>query len=230
MCCLRATSSKSARADKYREEKELRKPENELSSKTKVWRSKSRGICEQCQNQAETKALAFPRRHQGTWGGPRVGVPIPTAAARAGVLPGTHTQTRGHRRSTPAPAKWHVPAGLLNISLNFRTTLRALEFPPFSYTCICCARSIPSRKVCSILLFLHSTLPIYSPAVLSCPLAYLPPGTCALNSSVVSPSAITPLRFPQALCREIKVAGMLRYGGDGEYPRKKTGITDDCLE
>ena len=78
MYCLRATPSEGARAAKYKEEKELRKLENELSLKTKVWRSKSRGVCEECQNQAETKALAFPKCHQGSWGCTSTGVPVPT--------------------------------------------------------------------------------------------------------------------------------------------------------
>lgn len=56
------------------------------------------------------------------------------------------------------------------------------------------------------------------------------PGTRALNCSVVSPSVITLLSFPWALCGEIKASGMLRYVGDGGYPRKLTGITDGCLE
>lgn len=43
-----------------RRREELRQLESQLSPKTKVWRSKSRGICEEGQNQAETKALAFP--------------------------------------------------------------------------------------------------------------------------------------------------------------------------
>lgn len=71
---------------------------------------------------------------------------------------------------------------------------------------------------------------IYSPVILICPFVYLPLGTCALNSSVVSPSVITPLCFPWALCGEIKASGMLQYSGDRGYPRKITGITDDCLE
>lgn len=43
---LRAAPSEGARADKYKEEKQLCKLENELSLKTKVrvWRSKSKGI------------------------------------------------------------------------------------------------------------------------------------------------------------------------------------------
>lgn len=52
---------------------------NELSLKTKVWRSKGSGIQEECQNQAETKALASPGCRQGSRGGTRVSVPVPTA-------------------------------------------------------------------------------------------------------------------------------------------------------
>lgn len=139
---------------------------NELSLKTKAWRSKGSGIHEECQNQAETKALASPGCRQGSRGGtgsvslspqpdhmlgylwpPQTGVPR---------LQGTRTQSRhdpGHEQTALAATRQRVPAGLLD-TLDFKTAPKALKFPPLYYICIYCARSIPSRKVCSILFFI----------------------------------------------------------------------------
>lgn len=70
-------------------------------------------------------------------------------------------------------------AGLLNIPLNFRTTLKALKSPPSSSIGAYCAIPMPSCKVCGVLFFIcfpHARLRIYSPVILTCPLAYLTRG------------------------------------------------------
>lgn len=172
-----------------RRRKELRRLESRLGLKTKVGRSKSRGICEEGQNQAETKALAFPGGAGVAQGSPSLqpdpqrvlGCLRPPQLGGGGFSPAAGDTDPNPARPGDAnkAACVSLRAGLLNIPSTFRTTLKALKPPPSSPICAYRAIPIPSCKVCSVLVFIcfpHARLRIYSPVILTCPLAYLTRG------------------------------------------------------
>lgn len=132
-----------------RRRKELRRLESRLGLKTKVGRSKSRGICEEGQNQAETKALAFPRGAGVAQGSPSLqpdpqrvlGCLRPPQLGGGGLLPscgghGPKPGTAGGRKQSGLC----VPAcGAAKHSFDFQNNAESIKTPTFlSYLRISC--------------------------------------------------------------------------------------------